>query len=366
MTKCLITLITTLTVLVFIAGCHPTKPQPVKTPQLEPTKAEPNEVEPTKTEPNEVEPTITEPNEVEPTKAEPNDVEPTKTEPTKAELPKTEAPKPKLPKPEAPKPKPPKTKPPNKVAFHNKSAHILKTFVNDKGMVNYKTLKRKRLELNQLLNEFAKLDPNEYNSWPKEDKIAFWINAYNIKLLKIIVDNYPIKASRIRLLFWPPTSIRHLGNIWKEYKFIVMDEEFTLFEVEQRFFRKQFDEPRVFLAISGACLSSPPLRNEQYYGHKLNKQLDDQAKKFLAGPNALKIDRDRQTVFLSAILQPTWYGKEFIGKYGIDRKFQDQQPATRAVLNFLTNYISRQDISFLEIENYSVKYIKYDWRLNDS
>ena len=363
MTKHLVVFITSLTVLVFIAGCPSGKPEPVKPPKaeqpkVESSKAEPDEVKPAKSEPNELEPTKAEPNEVEPTKAEPNEVEPTKTEPTKTEPPKTEP----------PKTEPPKTKPPTKVAFHDKCAPILKAFVNDKGMVDYRKLKRKRPELTQLLDEFAKLDPNEYNSWPKEDKIAFWINAYNIKLLKIIVDkdNYPIKPSRIRLLFWPPTSIRHLGNIWKEYKFIVMDEQFTLLEVEQWFFRKQSDEPRIFFAISGACLSSPPLRNEPYYGHKLYKQLDDQAKKFLAGPHAFKIDRGKKTVYLSAILQPTWYGKEFISKYGTDKKFKDQQPATRAVLNFLTNYISRQNVSFLEIENYSVKPIKYDWRLNDS
>ncbi len=350
MTKCLVASITSLTVLVFIAGCPPLKPD-IKPPKAEPPKVQSSKVESSKAEPDKVEPTKAEPNELEPTKAEPNELEPTKTEPPKTEPPKTE---------------PPKTKPPTKVAFHDKCAPILKAFVNDKGMVDYRKLKRKRLELKQLLDEFAKLDPNEYNSWPKEDKIAFWINAYNIKLLKIIVDNYPIQSKAILRLFWPPTSIRHLGNIWKEYKFIVMDEQFTLLEVEQWFFRKQSDEPRVFFAISGACLSSPPLRNEPYYGHKLRKQLDDQAKKFLASPRAFKIDRGKKTVYLSAILQPTWYGKEFISKYGTDKKFKDQPSATRAVLNFLTNYISRQNVSFLEIENYSVKPIKYDWRLNDS
>ncbi|GAH78925.1 unnamed protein product, partial [marine sediment metagenome] len=229
-----------------------------------------------------------------------------------------------------------------------------------------------RLELKQLLQEFADLDPNEYNSWPKEDKIAFWINAYNIKMLKIIVDNYPIKSYPLLRPFpgWSPNSIRHIGKriggIGKQ-KFTVTGEEFTLLEVERRFFRKQFDEPRVFFAISGACLSSPPLRNEPYYGHKLYKQLDDQTKRFLSSPRAFKIDRGKQIVYLSAILQPTtWYGKEFISKYGTNKKFKDQQPATRAVLNFLTNYISKQDVSFLELKNYSVKYIGYDWRINDS
>jgi len=265
----------------------------------------------------------------------------------------------------SPKVKPAKPKPHPAVSFHNKCANILGNYVDDKGMVDYKTLKRNRLALKTLLDEFDNLDTNEYNSWPKEDKIAFWLNAYNIQMLKIITTNYPIKSSRIRRVFWPPTSIRHIRGIWDKYKFIVMDEEFTLAEIEQRFFRKGFDKPRVFLAISHASLSSPPLRNEPYCGRKLHEQLDDQAKNFLSSSLAFRIDREKQRVYLSAIFQSTWYGNEFISKYGTDKKFKDQAPTVRAVLNFVTNYISEQDVSFLEVENYSVKYINYDWRLNE-
>jgi hypothetical protein len=251
------------------------------------------------------------------------------------------------------------------VSFHDKCAGILKNYIDDKGMVNYKALKRKKLEISRLLDEFAKLDPNEYNSWPEEDKIAFWLNAYNIKMLKIIVDNYPIQSERILRVLWGPDSIRHIEGIWDKYKFTVMNEEFTLKEIEQRFFRKEFDEPRVFFAISYASISGPPMRNEPYYGYKLYEQLDDQAKKFLSSPLAFKIDREKQIVNLSAIFHPTWYGEEFISKYGTDKKFKDQPPSIRAVLNLATNYISEQDRLFLERENYSVRYMTYNWTLND-
>ena len=328
MPKHLAVFITSLTVLFFTAGCPQITPEPIESTKVESTKAEPPKIEPTKTEPNEVE--IAEP--------EPN------------------------------KPEPPKPKPKPIVSFHDKCADILENYVNERGMVNYRKLRRKKPQLSKLLDEFAKFDPNEYSSWPKEDKIAFWINAYNIKMLKIIVDNYPIESSRILRIFWHPNSIRHIdrniGGISRQ-KFIAMDEEFTLTEIERRFFRQQFDEPRVFFAISHASLSSPPLRNEPYYGHKLYKQLDDQAKRFLSSHGAFKINRKNQSVYLSAIFQSTWYGKEFISKYGTDKKFKDQQPVVRAVLNLLTNYISRQDVSFLELKNYSVEYIKYDWRLNE-
>ena len=88
------------------------------------------------------------------------------------------------------------------------------------------------------------------------------------------------------------------------------------------------------------------MRNEAYCGEKLSAQLDDQVKKFLAGAHAFKIDRENKVVSLSSILQPTWYGQQFIANYGTDRKFKQQDPAVRAVLNFLTKYISPQDVEF--------------------
>jgi len=266
---------------------------------------------------------------------------------------------------ESSKAEPPKVKAQPTVHFHDNCADILASCVNSEGMVNYKKLKWRRFELKALLNKFDNLDPNEYDAWPQEDKIAFWINAYNMQTLKIIVDNYPIESSRFYRLFWPPNSIRHIKGIWTDYKFMVMDEEFTLAEIEKRFFRQQFDDQRIFFALSQASISSPPLRNEPYYGYKLNQQLDDQAKKFLTSPTGFRIDRDTKTVHLSAMLQSTWFGDRFVSKYDTDKKFKDQLPAVRAVLNFITNYVPDPDVSFLEVENYTVAYLRYDWTLNE-
>jgi hypothetical protein len=371
MTKYQVVVITSLTVLVFIVGCTPaernsTDSIEVDIPKFEPAETEPNLFEPDQVEPNEAEPVKTEPNEVGSMEIEPNDIQPAKVEPNEAEPNQAEPNEV-----ESGKAEPNEVKPPPKMIFHDKCAGILSGFVDDEGMADYRKLKLKRLKLRQLLNEFADLNPKEYNSWPKEDKIAFWINAYNLQLLRIIVENYPIEPYRLLLLLpgWEPDSIRHINtriDKINKQKFIVMDEEFTLLEVEQRFFRKEFDEPRAFFALSYATLSSPPLRNEPYYGRKLSHQLDDQVKKFLSNPLAFRIDRSKQRIYLSSILQPTSFGSEFISKYGTDKKFKDQEPAVRAVLSFLTNYISEQDKDFLEVENYSIEYMKYNWRLNDS
>jgi len=360
MVKSFIILISSLMVLILFAGC---KPESVEPPKLEPSDAKLAELHSPETETLKTE--LPKP---EPPVAEPPKPEPLKVEQPQAKAPEAEPPEIATPEIAPPKVEPTKSKPLPLVSFHDKCADILTNFVDDKGMVNYKELKRKRLELNRLLDDFAKLDPNEYKSWPEEDKIAFWINAYNLEMLKIIVDNYPIQSIRILRVIWGPDNIRHInrniGGIWKS-KFMVMDEEFTLATIQQRFFHREFDEPRVFFALSSACLSSPPLRNEPYYGHKLDKQLNNQAKRSLSRPEAFKIDRKNNIVYLSAILKPTWQGKEFVGKYGTDKKFKEQEPATRAVLNCITNYISKQDVSFLEVENYNIEYMGFNWTIND-
>lgn len=249
--------------------------------------------------------------------------------------------------------------------FHDKCVGVLRTFVNARGMVDYKRLRPERYELGLLLEELGRIDPSEYRSWSKEDKIAFWINTYNLQKLKVVVDNYPITASsQILAAYWGPLNIRHIEGRIAAHRFLVVDEQFTFAEIERRFFRGQFDDPRVFFALTSASLSSPPLRDEPYYGHRLNEQLDDQVRRFLSSPLAFRIEREEAIVYLSAMFEVSSYGREFVEKFGTDKKFKDHPPTTRAALNFITNYISQKDVSFLELGEYSVKYMKHDWTIN--
>jgi hypothetical protein len=246
-----------------------------------------------------------------------------------------------------------------------KSSQILRTYVNEQGWVNYRMLKRKKLELLDVLDLFRNFDRDRYNSMSKDDKLAFWINAYNLELIKIILDNYPIQSSRVLLLFYPPNSIQHIKGLWDQNKFIVMNEEFTLQEIEQRFFKKELNDPRVFFAIYYGTVSGPTLRNDAYCGPQLSQQLDEQILSNLASGQMLKLDRQNKMVYLSAILKDTWNGRYFIEKYGTDLKFKQQPPEMRAVLNFLTHFLTAQDVDFLETANYSVDFMRYDWTLNE-
>lgn len=248
----------------------------------------------------------------------------------------------------------------------NRCTEILGTYVDSRGMIDYGTLSRKKLELLNVLDLFRNFSRYRYNAMSKEDKLAFWINAYNLEFIKIVADNYPIKSSRVLRLFWPPNSIQHIKGLRDQHKFIIMNEEFTLQEINEQVLQKEFDDPRLYFAIYYGTVSEPPLQDKAYCGQDLSKQLDEQVKKFLANGHCFRIERENQSVYLSAIFKDSWQGELFIAKYGTDLKFKDQTPAIRAVLNFLTNYLSPEDINFLETGNYTVKFMRYDWTLNDS
>jgi hypothetical protein len=254
--------------------------------------------------------------------------------------------------------------------LNKKYAFVLNNFVNDEGKVSYSRLRPKRLELIEILSSLKDLDRKEYDKWPKEDKIAFWINAYNINLLKIIVDNYPIDSYRMFhvLPSWGPDSVRHIDKRVegiKNQKFIIMEEEFTLEIIEQRLFRTEFDDPRIFLAVTYyATTGGPLLRNEPFTGKILETQLDEQTKKYISSQYGFNINTGEKTVYLSPLFDKNQFGNEFLKKYATDKKFKDHPPATRAVLNFLTNYLSPDQINYLETKRYTVKFIILNWNLN--
>ena len=251
--------------------------------------------------------------------------------------------------------------------FNAAFSPIFENYVDKDGFVDYAKLRRMRLELNSAIDKFSDVKHSEYDKWSREDKIAFWINAYNIFTLKVVVDNYPIKPARYKLLFnYPANSIMHISDFWSKDYFNVMGTQYTLREIERDVLLKEFGEARICFAVSYATGSSAPIRNEAFLGSRLNEQLDEQAKKFFAQTNAFEIDAVNETVYISTIFTIfDWHKNAFLGQYGTNKNFREQKPIDRAALNCIKNYISADSAEYLLRKKYVVEYIKYDWILND-
>ncbi|MCP4452905.1 MAG: DUF547 domain-containing protein, partial [Planctomycetes bacterium] len=192
---------------------------------------------------------------------------------------------------------------------------------------------------------------------------AFWINAYNALTLKAVLDHYPIKSSFFRSLTYPKNSIRQIAGVWNKLKFTVHNRPMTLEHIEHEILRVQFNEPRIHLALVCAAKGCPPLRNEPYAGLTLDAQLDDQAAAFLADLSKFKIDRKEEIVHLSPIFK--WFGEDFVETYAPSENTGDLDAELSAVMNYLASHVDGLFRPYLFRGKYKVKFLKYDWSLNE-
>ncbi len=243
-------------------------------------------------------------------------------------------------------------------------AAVLKARVDDEGMVNYRELKASRRRLDLFVGLLGDLDKEVYEEWTDEQKIAFWINAYNALTLRVIIDHYPIKKGGLLAgLRFPKNSIRQIPGVWDQIKFTVMGEKMTLEEIEHETLRKDFDEPRIHMALVCAAMGCPPLLNEPYVAVRLEEQFTGRAEKFFSNPKKFRIDRRRREVHLSPIFK--WFGEDFEKTYGTDVGFRGHDKTERAVLSFIARYLDEDDARYLRTAEYDIEWLDYDWSLNE-
>lgn len=172
---------------------------------------------------------------------------------------------------------------------------VLQKYVSEDGAVNYKKLAKNNRELNTYLDELSKHPPMD--SWSRDEKLAYWINAYNAFTVKLIIDHYPIKS--IRDL--------HDGNPW-DVKWIELGRQtYSLNQIEHDIIRPRYDEPRIHFAVNCAAQSCPPLLNHAWTAVNLESFLEQQTRAFINNERYNTIGT--KSLKLSQIFN--WYGKDF-------------------------------------------------------
>jgi hypothetical protein len=191
-----------------------------------------------------------------------------------------------------------------------------------------------------LLRSLSDSDPARLGS--KNEKLAFWINAYNVLAIDLVRRHYPVE------------SIRSLGSlfapVWKKRAGEIGGRPYALHEIEHEILRP-LGEPRIHAAIVCASLSCPPLRREPYRAAELGAQLEDNARRWLADPRkGARIDRAARTLYLSPVLD--WFAEDFGGD----------------VLPFVRAHLPAADAAWIAAQGGSlrVRYLDYDWTLNDA
>jgi len=220
---------------------------------------------------------------------------------------------------------------------HNLWDRLLKKHVNDRGAVNYRGFIADSTALNEYLYLLSAHHPNREH-WNENERLAYWINAYNAFTIQLIIRHYPVESIKDIA-----GSIPFINSPW-DIKFIEIEgETYDLNNIEHGIIRKRFDEPRIHFALVCAALSCPVLRNEAYTAERLEDQLEDAATSFFNDPEKNCITTEKAE--LSKIL--SWYSGDF----------KNAAPSIR-------EYVNRYSAVQIS-EKATINYMDYDWRLNE-
>jgi len=216
--------------------------------------------------------------------------------------------------------------------------NLLQKHVGKDGLVDYPGFIADKDKLQACLTLLSENPPAK--NWTDNDKIAYWLNAYNAFTIKLIIDHYPLKSIKD---IGPKHQIIFINTPWDIKFFKIGGKTMTLNRIEHRILRKEFREPRIHFALNCASLSCPKLRREAYDGARLDAQLTDQAKEFLMDTSRNQLDAKNPK--LSAIF--SFYGSD-IKKW-----------SGKSIIAFINQYAP------IKIdENAELDYLDYNWNLN--
>jgi hypothetical protein len=193
----------------------------------------------------------------------------------------------------------------------------------------------------EMLARLGQVDPAGLET--REERLAFWINAYNILAIDLVLRHDP------------PEGIRDIGSffrpVWKKQAGEINGRSYSLGEIEHEIIRP-IGEPRSHAAIVCASVSCPNLLREPFVAGRLDAQLDASVRAWLMRPEkGLMVDRAPPGLWLSPIFD--WFEADFGGRKG--------------VLQFVARYARPEDALWIreQGEDVSVRYFDYDWSLNE-
>ncbi len=208
---------------------------------------------------------------------------------------------------------------------------VLKAHTKD-GQVNYPAVAADKSFATYLEQLAATPAPSA-----KNDKLVYYMNAYNALAMKGIIDGKSPSNFIGRQLFF------------KSAKFKLAGGETNLHNIEHEILRK-LGEPRIHFAIVCASSSCPKIRSDAFTAAKLEEQLDDNTRRFINDPTRNRYDKKEKIAYLSQIFK--WFAEDFEASAGSAQKF-------------VAKYVSDPDVAKeMAADGYKVKFLDYSWNLN--
>jgi hypothetical protein len=226
------------------------------------------------------------------------------------------------------------------------------------GLVYYRVLRAERARLDAYVNSLANAS---IESAPRDEQMAFWLNAYNALVLKTVVDHYPIPQ---RTSEYPKGSIRQIPGAFERITHRVAGRMVTLDQIEQTIL-PEFHDPRVYLLLGRGAIGGGRLNSEAHTAAGLEMHLKDAAAECVTRAQCIEIDRANNQINVSSIF--SWRAQDFITAYAgaAPEMFGTRSPVERAILAFIQPHILTTEREFLEMNQFKVAFKPFDWSLND-
>jgi Protein of unknown function, DUF547 len=243
--------------------------------------------------------------------------------------------------------------------LHRPLDQILDVNVRD-GLVYYRALRSERGRLDRYAASLN-VPAATYEGWTREQKMAFWVNAYNVFVLQTVVNNYPIRS---RSATYPSSSIRQIPGAFEQTRHRAAGRSVTLDEIEKTIL-PEFKEPRLYLALGRGAVGSGRLRSEAYTADRIAAQLDAIQKEFVTQGIMLKVDRAAGQLAVTPIF--SWHEPEFVAAYdkGATGTFAQRSAIERAIVAFISPNLYPLEREFVQKNEFRVTFQPFDWRLND-
>ena len=225
----------------------------------------------------------------------------------------------------------------NSNAQSNKFNHsifdaLLSANVDENGMVDYEAFIN-----NQKFATYLKAIENaDIRSFTDEEKLAFYINAYNATVIKNVINH------------WPINSPMDVNGFFNKIKHTIAGKEVTLDELEHKYALK-IEPVLSHFGLVCAAISCPKLIRRAYEGKSVIKQLQENGRIYLSDSDKNLLDRENKILYLSEIFK--WFKDSFVKKYG-------------SLKETAIHFMNDDDSYFLRKNEVSTKYLKYNWRLN--
>ena len=237
--------------------------------------------------------------------------------------------------------------------------HVVEIDGGHASRVRYTGFAADRPALAAYLATLERVSDAEFRAWPRAQRMAFLINAYNAHTVAKVLQRYPdLKSIR--------DFGRVIGNPFKERFFTLLGRPASLDDLEHGMLRKpgDYDDVRAHYALNCASIGCPMLRAEAYAAARLGEQLEDQARRFLSDRSRNRYDAASGRLQVSRLFD--WFAEDW--KRGT-RNFDGAAAPIVSLENYFARYTSlladgEAGQAKVAAGRAAVEFLDYDWALN--